>query len=238
VLPEASPAVLKAAVGETFANFAACFADLLTLNRRRPVALFQYIAGVDGREHLEGVFAARRGAILLTAHLGNWEFGGRALAQHGGRMTHVVLSTEEDAGLERYLRVDTPQVRFVTRRHATSTIGLLAALRRDELVAMQADRPTGGRRDVALPFFGAPACFPLGPFLLARAAGAPVVPAFCRLGRDGRYRITIEPPIWVAPGGEEAGLATMVGVLERIIRASPTQWFNFFDVRGAPHAAS
>jgi len=238
VLPEASPAALNAAVGETFANFGACFIDLLTLNRQHPDALRRYIAGVDGEEHMDAAFASRRGAILLTAHLGNWELGGRMLAQRGGRITHVVLSTEEDPDLERYLRVDNPQLRFVTRRHATSTIGLLAALRRGELVAMQGDRPTGGQGDIPVPFFGAPACFPIGPFVLARASGVPVVPAFCRMDQDGRYRITIEPPIWVNSGEEKLGLATMVAVLERTIRAHPTQWFNFFDVRGASRAAS
>ena len=238
VLPEAPPAVLNAAVGETFANFAAYFVDLLTLNRRDPAALFRYVSGVDGDEHLEAVFAAHRGAILLTAHLGNWELGGRLLARRGGRITHVVLSAEEDADLERYLRVNSPQFRFVTRRQATSTIGLLAALRRDELVAMQGDRAAGGRGDIPVPFFGAPAAFPIGPFLLARVSGAPVVPAFCTMVPAGRYRIMVEPPIWVKPGEERTGLMKMVEVLERTIRAYPTQWFNFFDVRGMPRAAS
>jgi KDO2-lipid IV(A) lauroyltransferase len=238
VLPEASPAVLNAAVGETFANFGACFIDLLTLNRQPPDALLGYLAGVDGEGHTDAVWADCRGAILLTAHLGNWELGGRMVAERSGRITHVVLSTEEDPDLERYLRIDNPRLRFVTRRHAASTIGLLAALRRGELVAMQADRPAGGRGDVAVPFFGEPACFPIGPFLLARAAGVPVVPAFCRIERGGRYRITIEPPIWVNAGEEQTGLATMVAVLERTIRAHPTQWFTFFDVGGAPGGAS
>ena len=61
VFPDASPAVLNAAVGETFANFAACLIDLLTLNRRGPDTLLRYLAGVDGEEHLEAVFAAQPG---------------------------------------------------------------------------------------------------------------------------------------------------------------------------------
>lgn len=193
---------------------------------------------MDSNDHLEAAFVAQLGAFLLTAHLGNWGFGGRILAQHGGQTTHVVLSTEEDPDIERYLRVGTPQLRFVTRRHSTSTIGLLAALRRDALVAMQGDRPTGGRGDLPVPFFVAPAWFPLAPFLLARASRAPVVQARCEMGHTGRYQNTKEPPIWVNAGVEEAGLATMVTVLERTIRASPTQWFKFFDLRGAPRAAS
>lgn len=191
-----------------------------------------------GVEHLDAAGAGGRGMVLLTAHLGNWELAGRLIVPRLGRTTHVVLSTEQDGALEDYLRADSPTLRFVTRRHATSTLGLLAALRRREAVAMQADRPTGGRGDCLVPFFGAPAAFPLGPFVLARAAGAPVVPAFCVMTEDARYRITIEPAIWVKPGGEAAALATMVGALERAVRASPTQWFNFFDVWGGTHDAA
>jgi lauroyl/myristoyl acyltransferase len=72
VLPEASSAVLNASVGENCANFAACFADLPTLNRRRPDAWLPSIARVDGTDRLEAVFAAHRSAILLTARRGKW----------------------------------------------------------------------------------------------------------------------------------------------------------------------
>jgi KDO2-lipid IV(A) lauroyltransferase len=233
VLPGASPRELDARVAETFANFGAFFADLLTLNRRPDLAA--YVASAEGEHHLDAALGAGRGVVLLTAHLGTWEFAGRLLSSRGRRTAHVVLSAEQDQALERYLRLDSPQLRFVTRRHATSTLGLLAALRRAELVAMQADRPTGGRGDAIVPFFGEPAAFPIGPFVLARAAGAAVVPAFCAMAPGGRYRLEIDAPIWVKPGEEASALATTVAALERVIRAYPTQWFNFFDAWSPPH---
>ena len=235
VLPGAPPRELDRRVSETFANFGAFFADLLTLNRQPAAALGAYVASAEGEHHLDAALAAGRGVVLLTAHLGNWEFAGRLLSSRGRRTAHVVLSAEQDQALERYLRLDSPQLRFVTRRHATSTLGLLAALRRAELVAMQADRPTGGRGDAIVPFFGEPAAFPIGPFVLARAAGAAVVTAFCAMAPGGCYRLEIDPPIWVKPGEETSALATTVAALERVIRAYPTQWFNFFDAWSPPH---
>jgi Kdo2-lipid IVA lauroyltransferase/acyltransferase len=235
VLPGAGERELDRRAGETFANFGAFFADLLTLNRRPTADLGAYVASAKGEHHLDAALAAGRGVVLLTAHLGNWEFAGRLLSSRGRRTAHVVVSTEQDQALERYLRLDSPQLRFVTRRHATSTLGLLAALRRAELVAMQADRPTGGRGDAIVPFFGEPAAFPIGPFVLARAAGAAVVTAFCAMTPGGRYRLEIDPPIWVKPGEEAAALATTVTSLERVIRAYPTQWFNFFDAWSPPN---
>ena len=234
-LPDASPAALEAAVGATFADFGAYFSDLLTVNRQPPERLRRWVGSAVGEDGLDAALGAGRGVILLTAHLGNWELGGRLLAPRLGRTAHVVLSTEQDAALEQYMRAETPNLRFVTRRQATSTLGLLAALRRGEAVAMQGDRPTGERRDTLVPFFGTPVPFPLGPFVLARAAGAPVVPAFCAMAADTRYHIAIEPAIWVKPGEEIEALATAVEALERAVRRTPTQWFNFFDMwTGAP----
>jgi lauroyl/myristoyl acyltransferase len=50
----------------------------------------------------------------------------------------------------------------------------------------------------------------------------------------GRYRLEIDPPIWVKPCEEHAGLATVVAALERVVRVYPAQWFNFFDAWSPP----
>src|SRR5258705_8002605 len=187
VLTGASPRELDAAVDDTFANFGAFFADLLILNRADPVRLRRYVAQRAGDEHLDAVFAAGHGAVLVTAHLGNWELGGRLLGCRGGApRTHVVLSVEEDAALERHLRVNAPELRFVTRSHPAATLGLLSALRRGEAVAMQGDRPTGERGDRLGSVFGAAAALPPGPFRLAPARGAPLLPALLPLARERR----------------------------------------------------
>ena len=81
-----------------------------------------------------------------------------------------------------------------------------------------------------VPFFGHPAPFPTGPFVLARATGVPIVRAFCLLRPDRRYAVTVLPPLRVSRGGEAEAARTWVASLEAIVRAHPTQWFNFFDV--------
>ena len=220
--------VLDALVGEVFANFAVCFADLITTTRRGdPQGL---IADVEGREHLEAAERLGRGLVVLTAHLGNWELGGRTLAGTVQRRTHVVVAPERDPGVERFLRGDGGPVRFVTRTAPTEALGLVAALRRGDVVALQGDRALGDRSDRWQPFFGSPAPFPLGPFVLARAAAAPVLPAFCLLRPDHRYTIAIGAPWTVSRGGEADALAHWVGVLAAMVRRHPTQWFNFYDV--------
>jgi KDO2-lipid IV(A) lauroyltransferase len=234
VRPGASAAALERLVDEVFRYFAACFIDLISTNRReaRPERL---VGRIEGDEHLLAANAEQRGLVLVTAHLGNSELGGRLLAARLARPTHVVVAAEADPGVERFLRGGSAPVRFVRRGDPMAALPLVAALRRDEIVALQGDRALGTRGDVRVAFFGEPAPFPLGPFLLARAAGAPVVPAFCLLERDRRYTVAMARPIRVTAGEEAAALAEWVGVLETMVRRAPEQWFNFFDVwSGAP----
>jgi KDO2-lipid IV(A) lauroyltransferase len=236
VRPLASAGAREALVDDVFRHFALCFADLVTTNRRwrRPDRL---VARIEGDEHLQAAVADGRGLVLLTAHLGNWELGGRLLAARLGRPTHVVVATEADPGVERFLRGGPSPVRFVRRGDPTAMVPLVAALRRGEVVALQGDRALGTRGDTLVDFFGAPAPFPLGPFVLGRAAGVPVVPAFCLLGADRRYTVETAAPIRVEADGDAPALAGWVRVLEAVVRRAPEQWFNFYDVWGSAPAS-
>lgn len=229
----ATGGALDALVSATFADFAMCFSDLVSTNRQPADRLGAHVARVDGADRV-GQLAG--GFVSLTAHVGNWEMAGRLLAGRAERPTHVVVAEDEPIELMRWVRRDGDGVRFVPRARPTMAIELVAALRRGEVVAVQGDRALGTRGDVFVPFFGAPAPFPLGPFVLARAVGVPLVPAFCVLGSDRRYRITVTEPIAVARGGEEEAVAAWVAALEGIVGAHPTQWFNFFDVWSPPAA--
>jgi KDO2-lipid IV(A) lauroyltransferase len=227
IAPTSSARAQTALVHAVFRNFGICFADLLTSNREHEVA--GLLSRVDGEEHVRASAGRRRGLIVLTAHLGNWELAGRLLARRAARPTHVVVAAEADPRVEQMLRGAAAPVHFVVRDEPTAALPLVAALRRDEVVALQGDRALGNRGDVSLPFFGAPASFPLGPFVLARASGASVVPAFCVMQPDHRYAIHVGTPMHVGADGERAALAHWVSVLEAMIRRHPDQWFTFFD---------
>ena len=222
----ASGARLDALTRRVFQDFAACFSDLVTTNRRPAERLRDYVTCVCERRALEDA----SGVVSVTAHVGNWEMAGRLLAGRTRRRTHVVVAPEAVAGLERWVRRDGDGVRFVARGPVGVGVGLVAALRRGDVVALQGDRAIGTQGDLLIPFFGRPAPFPLGPFILARAAGVPVVAAFCLLAPDDRYVIRLAPPVTVERGGEADAARQWVGVLEEIVREHPTQWFNFFDV--------
>jgi lauroyl/myristoyl acyltransferase len=211
-----------------FEDFAACFSDLVTTNRGPAARLLDYVGTVS--PSASAVLEDSIGIVSVTAHVGNWELAGRLLAGRTRRRTHVVVAPEAVAGLERWVRRDGDGVRFVARGPVEVGVELVAALRRGEVVALQGDRAIGTHGDALIPFFGRPAPFPLGPFILARAAGVPVVAAFCLLEADDRYAIRMAPPVTVERGDEAEAARRWVAVLEDVVREHPTQWFNFFDV--------
>ena len=209
--------------------------DLLRYSGRRDVDPRSLLASRSGDERLVAASREGRGAILLTAHVGNFELGGLFLAQLGLKVaavyvpdpSPVIEKHREDArrmlGV-RGLPIDTSPFAFLPVRKA---------LEENTFVAIQGDRDVSGtgRR---MPFFGKSASFPVGPFRLAQVSGAPIFPVFVLQEDDGRYRTIVEEAIRVpnARGVEGetavvAALAFFVASMERTIRAYPSQWYLF-----------
>ena len=222
---------LEALTVGTFTDFAMCFSDLVSTNRQPVERLTSRVGRVEG---VERVARLRAGFISPTAHVGNWELAGRLLAGRTARTIHVVVAEEEALELAQWVRRDGDGVRFVPRSRPTTSLELVAALRRGEVVAVQGDRALGTRGDVLIPFFGWPAPFPLGPFLLASAVEVPLVPAFCLLDSNYQYVVKVAEPLIVPRGREEDAARAWVAVLEDVVRECPTQWFNFFDIWSPP----
>ena len=148
---------------------------------------------------------------------------------------HVVLVPDIFPGVERVRR------RLHARAGVTEipidnsfgpTLAVLRALEQNAIVAMQGDRDFNNT-GIAVPFFGRQAYFPRGPFRVAMATGAAVLPAFILRTADGRYRAVIEEPLAIVREGDRdaalcANLARYVEILERYIRKYPEQWYCFY----------
>ncbi len=188
-----------------------------------------------GAEQIEALLAEGRGLVVWTAHIGNWEFASRLLEMHG-RVVNVARVVERDNPAEVMLRdlMVNERLRVVQLNDdLLASVELLAALRNGEIVAMQGDRVYQAFK-AELPFCGAPAEFPLGPFLLARISGAPLLPGI--VVRTGwlRYRVILGEPIRVDSTGDRdrdlrAALERAVRFLEENVRIYHDQWLNFYD---------
>jgi predicted LPLAT superfamily acyltransferase len=115
-------------------------------------------------------------------------------------------------------------------------LGVRDRIERGELVALLGDRLGINERDVVVPFFGAPARFPAGPFLLASILGCPVLLVFGLFFPPNRYEVVCErfvEKVELPRGRRDAALQELVAGyaarLEHHCRRAPDNWFNFYD---------
>ncbi len=209
--------------------------DLLRYSGRADVDPARLVARRIGDAPMLAARDEGKGAILVTAHVGNFEIGGMFLARLGIKVA-VVYVPDPSPVIEKH-RNDARKLLGVegipVDRTPFGFLPVLRALENNAYVAIQGDRDVSGT-GVKMPFFGKTASFPVGPFRIAQASGAPVFPVFVLQEDDGRYRTVVEPPIRVPhPRGEAArqavldGLAQFVARMEATIRAYPTQWYRF-----------
>jgi lauroyl/myristoyl acyltransferase len=113
-----------------------------------------------------------------------------------------------------------------------------AAVDRGRAAALLVDRAYPEDR-VVVPFFGRPTPFLRSPALLARFAACPILPGFFLRRADGAYFNVwgdlLDADAALSPEEDAVRLLSRVAAdLETVIRAHPTQWFNFFRFWGDP----
>ncbi len=199
----------------------------------------------DGEHHLRDAVAAGKGVFLLTAHVGNWEVAGQLLTRIDVPINVTGFDNEDPAVRELLNKVSKQKFKLIPLSGAaTDVIELVAALRRGEIVCMMGDRAYGGPT-ARIPFLGDLASFPVGPYVLAAIAGAPLVQVFSLREPGGHYHFFGFPPI--APHHpprqeRDAHLrqcaAQFAANLEGIVKRDPLQWYNFFPYWSEPESKS
>ncbi|MGC8917497.1 MAG: lysophospholipid acyltransferase family protein [Thermoanaerobaculum sp.] len=204
--------------------------EALWLAHASPAAVLKRTRFV-GLEHLRQAVAGGKGAILVTAHCGNWEWMNLALQAAGIPMTAAgrKLRNPRFDAFVRALRT-----RFggeaVTRGEGAGQ-ALLRALGRGRVVGLLIDQDVAVP-GVFVPFFGEPAWTPSGAAFLALRRRCPVVVGFARRLADGTMELAFQPPI--CPDGdycrdEDVGTLTalLTAHIEAQVRACPEQWVWF-----------
>jgi predicted LPLAT superfamily acyltransferase len=194
-----------------------------------------------GREHFTPLLAARRGAVLLGAHLGSFD-ALRVLAAREGIAVNVLMVTRYAPRINAVLRRLNPGVDFRVIEPGSDPMDTASRLRacveRGEFVAMLGDRVADGARSrvVRVPFLGRPAPFPSGPFVLAGALGCPILFMVGLRRTPTVFEVFTEPlahavDLPLAERAERlAGLTRRYAArLEAYCVEAPYQWFNFFD---------
>ncbi|MEK6703176.1 MAG: lysophospholipid acyltransferase family protein [Planctomycetota bacterium] len=209
--------------------------DVGRSSRMSPGELAGLVEAVEGLEEYRAARAARRGAILVTAHLGTFEVGLAALAGEERRI-RVVFKRDAAGAFER-MRARLHDALGVVEAPIDDGMGtwlaLREALQRDEVVVMQGDRAMPGQKSEVVPFLHGHLRLPTGPVRLARLTGSPIIPVFALATGKGGYKVVLKAPI--EADGENATSAAgdprapsamekLASAMAEVVAEHPHQW--------------
>jgi len=195
----------------------------------------------EKRQLLFDMIDNNKGAVLITAHLGNIEMC-RALAENTRQLKiNVLVYTHHSPSFNRLLKNinKNESVNLIQLTEISpNTIELLEnKIDAGELVIIAADRTSANSPDrvCRVNFLGEEANFPQGPFILSSLLKCPVALLFC-IKRNGRHEIQLEPfanPLELPRRERKQCIHNTVEKfvlrVEHYCKISPNQWFNFFD---------
>ncbi len=186
---------------------------------------------VIGLDYFDEAIAEDKGVIVLTAHVGNWEWMGATLAffgyptttivkkQPNAQFTRLLNEYREAAGLE------------VFARGGNEIVKAAKALKKKKILGFLADQD-GYIHGVPVDFLGQMSSAVLGPATFAQKFGSPVVPVFASRKENGEHTVHILPALhYVDTGNEEEDIYRLteecVRVTEEFIREHPQNWVWF-----------
>jgi lauroyl/myristoyl acyltransferase/predicted exporter len=233
VLQDDRPAAERQA-RRVFREMALKVADLWRFESGTPVA--GWLKEWTGRERLAEALARRRGVLLVTAHVGNWEFGGPFLKAQGVSLL-VLTQPEPGQGLTELRQASRARwgiETFVVGEDPFAFVEIIRRLEAGAVVALLVDRPPAPTA-VTVELFGRPFRASVAAAQLARATGATILPVYIVRERGG-YVAHLLPEATYDRAALGTGAARrqltqeILRAFEPILRQYPDQWFHFVPV--------
>jgi KDO2-lipid IV(A) lauroyltransferase len=212
---------------QLFINYSICMADLLRaplLTKEKLLSMVEF----QGIENFDKALAKGEGAVLITAHIGNWDLAGVYMSHLGYKLIAVVepIPKGVSAAMNRYRGLGGMELVPLTDKDIMNQV-----LVQKKVLVLLADRDLTGR-GFELTFFDAKRYFPKGPAALALKYKVPLVFGYFILDKGKPYKGVIEPEIIYKETGEfyqDVNNLTelIVQRINRLVAEHPDQWFVF-----------
>jgi KDO2-lipid IV(A) lauroyltransferase len=190
--------------------------------------ILELVESTEGWEHVDRALAERRGLMIVTGHLGNWELGGSYVAARGIPLEAVARRMENPL-FDAYLTETRRRIGMTVIHDADAVRRVPRAMREQHAVAFLVDQGAVGLASTWVPFFGRYAKTPRGPAVFALRLDAPLLFACALRQPSGRFVIHFEPVPVQRTGTLDADVdrivASYTSTLERWVRRAPEQYF-------------
>ncbi len=223
---------------KTSAEHRAIYVEMCRQQALNAMDLLRYAGGceaelsahlqVQGLEHVAAVLARGRGALVLTAHFGNYALLALLVPRLFGYPLAIIAKPLKNRTLNElwWNLQDRAGVHGIPAHNAYRAS--VRALRRNELVGFMIDQNRPAGQGVFIDFLGRPASTTPGLAVMSAHAGAPVLPVLIRREPDGRQVVEVRPPLDPPPGRDPETVRSFTAACSRIIeeeiRKRPEQW--------------
>ncbi|MCK4422314.1 lysophospholipid acyltransferase family protein [candidate division WOR-3 bacterium] len=221
---EKSHKQLKEITKEAIYNFAAVVYEHSLMERINERNYSHFIKA----EHLENLIRASlqgRGVIVLSAHIGNYEWGTVLMKMKGFSVAIIALDIKtkfimnvrkknrEKAGIGVFYvgKIFSEPIRF---------------LKKGGVLAIAEDR-NFDETSIKVKLFNRETEIPKGAFYLAARFNVPLVPAFSVREKDGLYHVYYEESYSITEDEMQKGAERYAFLLEQYIKKYPEQWYVF-----------
>lgn len=186
----------------------------------------------DGVELLKKLLAEKKGGVLISAHVGNFEIAEHFFGEIDlDFQINLVTTDMEHSAIKEYLESVTKKssIKFIIVKDDLSHIfEINNALANNELICFTGDRYFEGTKTLTEELLGQEAHFPAGPFLIASRLKVPVLFVYVMKEANLHYHLYARES--EAKHRDEKGLLTAYTTsVEKMLDQYPLQWFNYFD---------
>ena len=186
----------------------------------------------DGVELIENILQEKKGGVLISAHVGNFEIAEYFLNELEENISIRVLTTDtEHSDIKDYIESVTTKssIKYIIIKDDLSHIfEINAALARNEIICMTGDRYVNETKSLTHRLLGKEAKFPAGPFLLGSRLKVPVIFVYVMKETSKHYHLYART-IKGKYRDPNALLKSYIESLEWMLEKYPLQWFNYFN---------
>lgn len=212
---------------KVFINFAYYLTDFFRYSRLNQKFIKKYIK-FEGLQFVDRLIEKKQGAILLTAHLGNYELGGAVMSILGYPLSVVALP-HLDLRTNNFFNKQRSRVGIDVISTGLAVKKSISALKEGRLLALLGDRDfsNSGRKEQVFSRF---ADIPRGAPFFAKKFETTIIPAFFVREQKYYYRLIFEDAIKYdkqSKNWEEEILKNYVSILEKYLKKYPDQWYLF-----------
>jgi len=225
---EKSPREIEEIARNCFIYMAKSAVELMFLFDKPQV--LKELVEIQGRQNLDKALASGRGAILVSAHFGNfplllgrlavdgYKAGGIMRPMHDARVEKIFLEKRDKFGVKT----------IYSQPRNECVNNTITALRNNELVFIPIDQNfgTGG---VFVNFFGREAATATGPIIFAQRTKAALIPCFILRQPGDKHKIIFEPELELKEGKDSQdtiliNIQRLTDIIESYIRRYPAEW--------------